>query len=137
MTSAIRTFALAAGAAALLSTQAAYAVPISRPAIDPLVSLSVMGTAQSRAAVCAAGASAAAAGAAVIAAQAPGANCLLPLTAPTPVPQAVPPEPVPPLGAPGKDWTTIALIGGGLLAIIVIAVLVLSNDDDEEPVSPA
>ena len=54
MTWAIRSCALAAGAAALLSAQAAYAAPaLNRStSVDPLVSLSVLGTAQSRAAVC-------------------------------------------------------------------------------------
>lgn len=54
MTWAIRSSALAAGAAALLSSQAVFAAPTTTasPAVDPLVSLSVLGTAQSRAAVC-------------------------------------------------------------------------------------
>jgi hypothetical protein len=57
MTWAIRTFALTAGAAALVSAQAAYAAPVrSTAAVDPLVAVSLFGTAQSRAAVCAAGA---------------------------------------------------------------------------------
>lgn len=135
---AIRTSALAAGTAALIFSQAAYAAPVSsNPAIDPLVSLSLLGSAQSRAAICA-GASTAAAGAASFAAQAPAPNCLLPLTGPTPVPQAVPPEPVAPLAPPppGKDWTTLALIGVGLLAIIVAAVLLLDDDDGEGPLIP-
>ena len=54
MTWAIRSCALAAGAAALLSAQAVYAAPTtSVTGVDPLVSLSVLGTQQSRAAVCA------------------------------------------------------------------------------------
>lgn len=58
MTWAIRSYALAAGAAALLSAQAAYAAPTPTPvsSVDPLVSLSILGTQQSRAAVCSAGA---------------------------------------------------------------------------------
>jgi hypothetical protein len=56
MTWAIRRYALAAGAAALLSAQAAYAAPTPTPVsgVDPLVSLSILGTQQSRAAVCSA-----------------------------------------------------------------------------------
>lgn len=56
MTWAIRSCALAAGAAALLSAQAVYAAPAQMPvsSVDPLVSLSILGTQQSRAAVCAA-----------------------------------------------------------------------------------
>lgn len=54
MTWAIRRCALAAGAAALLTAQAAYAAPTPQPtsSVDPLVSLSVLGTSKSRAAVC-------------------------------------------------------------------------------------
>lgn len=54
MTWGIRSFALAAGAAALLSAQAAYAAPTPAQSsgVSPLVSLSVLGTSQSRAAVC-------------------------------------------------------------------------------------
>jgi hypothetical protein len=57
MTWAIRSFALTAGAATLLSAQAVYAAPAPTPvsSVDPLVSLSILGTQQSRAAVCATG----------------------------------------------------------------------------------
>lgn len=48
----IRSCALAVGAAALLSAQAAYAAPTRSSGVDPLVSLSVLGSTQSRAAVC-------------------------------------------------------------------------------------
>jgi len=64
MTWAIRSVALAAGAAALLSTQAVYAAPVrAAPAVDPLVSLSILSSAQSQALVCG-----------------PGASCALPTT---------------------------------------------------------
>ena len=55
MTWAFRSCALAAGAAALLSAQAVYAAPTptTPTSVDPLISLSVLGTQQSRAAVCA------------------------------------------------------------------------------------
>lgn len=57
MASRTRTWALAAGAAALVSSQAAYAAPAkTAPRIDPLVSLSLLGSAQSRAALCSSGA---------------------------------------------------------------------------------
>lgn len=54
----MRSLGLAVGAAALLSAQAVAAAPVGSgaPALDPLVSLSVLGTDQSRAAVCGAGA---------------------------------------------------------------------------------
>jgi hypothetical protein len=57
MSSTIRRCMLAAGAAALISSQAAYAAPTQSraPAYDPLVSLSLLGTSQSSAAVCSAG----------------------------------------------------------------------------------
>jgi hypothetical protein len=49
----IRSSLLAAGAAALLSSQAVYAAPArSGPALDPLVSLSILGSEQSRTAYC-------------------------------------------------------------------------------------
>ena len=136
MTWAIQKYVLAAGAAALLSSQAAYAAPVMSPArIDPLVSLSALGTAQSQAAVCAAGASAAAAGAAVAAIQGvPAPGCLLPLT--TPQTAAVAPLAGPP--PPGKriGWLPILL---GLLALAVVAYLILDDDDGDgglEPISP-
>lgn len=140
MTRAIRRFALAAGAAALLSTQAAYAAPTAVRTVDPLVSLSVLGTAQSRAAVCAAGAGAAAAGAAVAAVQGAPAGCLLPLTDTPPpvVPQAA--APPPPLPAPGKRIGVLPILLG-VLAIAALAFLILDDDDDSDgdliPISPA
>lgn len=68
MSKPFRSMALAVGAAALLSGQVAYAAPTtSRVALDPLFALSVLGTAQSRAAACAAGSAAVAAGSAAIA----------------------------------------------------------------------
>jgi len=142
MASVIRKYVLAAGAAALLSSQAVYAAPaVSASAIDPLVALSVLGTAQSRAAACAAGASAAAAGAAVAAVQGtPAPGCLLPLTGPTP--QAVGPvEPIgapPPPPPPGKRIGVLPILLG-LLAIAVLAALLLSDGDNDgglEPISP-
>lgn len=142
MSWAIRKFTLVAGAAALLSSQAAIAAPTARaPAVDPLVALSVFGTAQSRAAVCAAGASAAAAGAAVAsAAQAPAPGCLLPLQAtPTPPPATteVVPPPLPP--EPGKSIGTLPLLLG-LVAIAALAAWLLLDDDDDDgeliPISP-
>ena len=51
--SAIRTWVLAAGAAALVSSQAAYAAPVNTaPAIDPLLAVSALSTGKSPAAVC-------------------------------------------------------------------------------------
>jgi hypothetical protein len=53
----IRSSILAVGAAAFLSSQAVYAAPArSGPALDPLVSLSILGSEQSRTAFCGGGA---------------------------------------------------------------------------------
>ena len=140
MTWAIRTCALALGAAALLSAQTVYAAPgTTQPAVDPLVSLSVLGTPQARSAVCAAGASAAtasAAAAAQVVTPAPG--CLLPVTTPAPAPVGQPvlqPGPVP---GPGFN-PLLGILGALLLAGLFYAVL--SGDDDADgdlaPISPA
>lgn len=138
-----RTRVLGAGAAALLFSQTAYAAPaFHAPAIDPLVSLSALGTAASRAAVCA-GSTAAVAGAATAMAQGPAPGCVLPVTAPPPVAAAPPvaealPPPPPPAGGMGIGTLPLLL---GLAAIIGVAALVLSGDDDNDgdvtPVSPA
>ena len=142
MISAIRTSVLAAGAAALLSAQAAYAAPMmSRSAaIDPLVSLSVFGTAQSRSAVCAAGASAAAAGAATAAAQTAPPGCVLPVAEPVaapPVSQAVPP-PIAPAPRGGLGIGTLPLLIGLAALLGLGAWLILDDDDDDDliPISP-
>lgn len=134
MLSRIRTAAVVAGAAALMTAQVAYAAPAR--SIDPLVALSAFGTAQSRSAVCAAGATAAAAGAAATA-QAPGANCVLPVTAePVPVvdttPTATYVEPVPSTGF-GVGALPLLL---GLAALVGAAVLLMGGDDDEGDLTP-
>lgn len=131
----IRGCVLAAGAAALVSAQAAYAAPaLSKPIVDPLVSLSVFGSAQSRAAVCAAGASAAAAGAAVAAVQAAPQGCVLPVTTPPPAPLVQQPVGVPP--AAGFGIGTVPLVIG-LLTLLGIGYLLFDDDDDSDPISPA
>lgn len=118
----VRKFVMAASAAALLSSQAAFAAPqYVQPSVDPLVSLSVLGTAQSRAAVCAAGAAAATAAAT----QGGPGTCVLPVRGQVPPPavgQAVPPPP--PVGI--GTW---AILPGliGLLALLAFAL----DDDDE------
>ena len=142
MTWAIRSMALAAGAAALLSTQAAYAAPLkSRLAIDPLVSLSVLGTAQSRAAVCAAGATAAAAGAATAAVQGAAPGCVLPVVTPPPPPAPVTTtvEPLPPPVVAGPGFNPLlGLLGALLLAAVAVAVLTGGGDGEGDltPISP-
>ena len=125
----MRSIAMAAGAAALLSAQTAVAATPALPkvaTVDPLVSLSVLGTAQSRAAVC--GATAAA-----------GGTCVLPAAA---------------MAAASASATTAATQDGmvrdsgmglwvpllGVVLLIAIMAAVLSGGGDAEgnlnPVSP-
>src|SRR3954469_4959216 len=90
----MRGFVLAAGAAALLSSQAVYAAPRAPVGFDPLVSLSLLGSVQSSAAAGGAAAAAAAAADAAAAQAAPPAGCVLPVTeppAPAPMGEAVAP----------------------------------------------
>lgn len=136
----IRRSVLVAGAAAFLSSQAVYAAPTPSP-IDPLVSLAVLGGAQSHSAVCGGSAATTAAAAA---AQAAPPGCVLPVTAPPPPPPIAEPAPPPPppvveTAAPKSIGTLPILLG--LAALIGIAALIISNNDnnngDVTPVSPA
>ena len=135
----IRTGFLAAGAAALLSSQAVYAAPtVTASAIDPLVSLSALAGAASRAAVCA-GSTAATAATSAAAQAAPAPGCVLPVNAaPPPPPVSAPPPVMPVASGPGIGTLPLLL---GLAAIAGIAALLLLNDDDDNgdatPVSPA
>jgi hypothetical protein len=135
MTSLRRSF-LVVGAAAFLSSQAAYAAPAH--AIDPLVSLAALAGGPSNAAVCA-GTTAAATAATAALQGAPG--CVLPVTAPPPpaVAQAVPPPPVVQAGAPKTIGTLPILLG--LAAIIAVAALLISGNGNGHgnptPISPA
>lgn len=127
MTGAIRTCVLAAGAAALLSTQAVYAAPVpTAPAVDPLVSLSVLGTAQSRAAVCGSGVS-----------------CALPMTATAAAAvqvqdddDSLPPPPPP----PGKRIGVLP-VAIAFLVMLALGIALLSGGDKADgnltPISPA
>jgi hypothetical protein len=138
MTSSIRRYVLVAGVAALMSSQAAYAAP-SVSAFDPLVSLAVLGSDQSRAAVCAGSSAAVAAAAAV--AQAPAAGCVLPVTTPPPPPpvaEAAPPPAIP-AAAPKAIGTLPILLG--LAALVGVIVLIATSGNHHNgnlvPVSPA
>lgn len=126
----IRSCALAAAAAALLTAQTAYAAPATastQPAADPLVSLSLLGTAQSRAAVCGF--------------QASGATCGLPMTmaaaTTASTAQDLPPPPPPP---ERRGFGALPAILAFLL-LLGIAVAILSGGGDAEgnlaPISPA
>jgi hypothetical protein len=136
----IRTTILAAGAAALLSSQAVYAAPAAPiRSVDPLVSLSALAGSASRTAVCA-GSTAAAAAASAAVQPGPTGTCVLPLTAPPPpVPVTEAVAPVVPGPAPKSiGWLPILLGAAGLAGIIA---LILASDDnghgDNTPVSPA
>lgn len=137
-----RKYATAFVAIATLGSSAAAAGSVPPPRmVDPLIVVSVFGTVDSRAAICAAGASAAAAaGTAVAAGQAPGAGCVLPVvdTPPPPVAETAAPEALAPT-------TSAALYPGaplllGFLAIVGIAAILLANENDNGeinlPISP-
>jgi hypothetical protein len=126
MSNRLRALTLAAGAAALMSTQAVYAAPVSTgPAVDPMVAVSLFGTAQSRAAVCGSGAS-----------------CMLPAMA---TPATADASSLAAASAalayqeqPRKRVNTW-LIVGGVVVLAVILLLLLGDDDgdgDLSPVSP-
>lgn len=124
MTRGIRSCALAAAAAALLSAQAVYASPAPVPSsgVDPLVTLSVLGTTQSRAAVCqSAGPGACAVPSVAVAASAASAAAA---------------QDVPPPGKTVSPW--LMILGIAILIGIVIAITSGGGDGsgDLTPVSP-
>lgn len=129
----------------MLAGSAASAAPRT---VDPLVALSVFGTSESRAAVCAAGAQAAAAAGAAMAAQAATgqAGCVLPVmdAAPPPVvTEAAPPPPpaaVAPMAMAGGSSIGALPLLVGLAAIVALAAIVLKHDESDGeinlPISP-
>lgn len=134
----VKTYTTAFVAISMLASSAASAAPRT---IDPLVALSVFGTAESAQIVCAAGSQAAAAAGAAAAAQAqPG--CVLPaVDAPPPVAEVVPPPPPPPVVEPVVTGGGIGVLPLllGLAAIAGAAALLLRGDRDDEitvPISP-
>lgn len=130
MLSTIRNYVLAVGAAALLSGQAAYAAPVQvAPTADPLVALSLLGSAQSRAAVCG-----------------KGANCGLPVTtgasaaamSPDVSTTAAAAALQGSLGQQRSEGLLFALaIGAAMVLTTVLVVLLTGDPDDDEPISPA
>ena len=131
-----------AAASMLVMSSAAAAAPRS---VDPLVSLSVFGTQESRSAVCAAGSAAAAAGTAAAAQAGAAPGCVLPaVDAPPPVAVESAPPPVAvvePVAATSGGIGVLPLLLG--LAAIAAAVALLGkgsgSDDNGEiivPVSP-
>ena len=127
-------------AASLLASTAATAAPRT---VDPLVALSVLGTSESRAAVCAAGAAqAAAAAGAAVAAQAGSPGCVLPVVDAAPLPPVAEAPPPPLAAAPvvtGGGIGALPLLIG-LAAIVAIAAVVLKHSDSDGeinlPISP-
>jgi hypothetical protein len=120
-----RKWVLAAGAAALLSTQAAWAVPVnSTPAVDPLVSLSILGSQQSRTAVCGT-----------------GATCALPAgmsaaTAATSPAIAGSAAAVQGPGHPyGLDWAGLAVLFA-FPVVLILAMALEDNGNDTPPFIP-
>ena len=137
----LRRYTTAFIAASLLASSAATAAPRT---VDPLVALSVLGTSESRAAVCAAGAAqAAAAAGAAVAAQAGSPGCVLPVVDAAPLaPVAEAPPPLPLAAAPvvtGGGIGALPLLIG-LAAIVAIAAVVLKHSDSDGeinlPISP-
>ena len=137
-----RKYTTAFVAISMLAGSAASAAPRT---VDPLVALSVFGTAESRAAVCAAGAQAAAAAGAAVAAQGQ-AGCVLPVmdAAPPPVVTEtgppLPPAAVGPMAMAGGSSIGALPLLVGLAAIVGLAAVVLkhsnSNGEINLPISP-
>lgn len=128
MTMARRSWALAAGAAALLSSQAVYAAPVrvAHP-IDPLVSLSLLGTPQSRAAVCGT-----------------GVTCALPTTGTSPAVAELgasaaavqySADPYPPGRRVGATAAELAVLF--FFPVVLFLVIALEDDNDDRSISPA
>ena len=136
----LRRYTTAFVAASLLASSAATAAPRT---VDPLVALSVLGTSESRAAVCAAGAAqAAAAAGAAVAAQAGSPGCVLPVVDAAPLPPVAEAPPPPLAAAPvvtGGGIGALPLLIG-LAAIVAIAAVVLKHSDSDGeinlPISP-
>ena len=116
----------------ILASSAATAATAAPPRVDPLVALSVFGTAQSRAFVCGAGTAAAAtAGAAMVQPDAAQPNCVLPVVdAAAPVAEPVPATSVEVAPSTGTTVGALPLLVG-LAAIVAIAAVVLKHDDDD------
>jgi hypothetical protein len=146
-----RSLAAAVAAVSLVTSSVAGAAPAIPASVNPLVTLSIFGTAQSRAALCAAGSAAVAAtaAAATTAAQAPS-GCVLPVgDAPPPVATNTVPPPEAPVApyyeaaaAAPNLWPLLAGLAlfGGIFFLLDDEIL---GDDDFDfdippgtPVSP-
>jgi hypothetical protein len=125
MPGSVRSIATAAVAMSLATSSIASAAPVVSGPANPLVTLSVFGSAQSRAALCATGSAAAAAAGTAIAAQGsqPAPGCVLPIadTAPPPplaesavLPEAAPAAPAAMAAGAPNLWPL--LVGLGLFS---------------------
>jgi hypothetical protein len=125
-----RKYTAAFVAIALLGSSAATAAPATTPRmVDPLAVVSLFGTADSAAAICAGSSAATAAGtAAASAGQTPGGGCVLPVVdAPPPAAvETVPPEAIGPMVATTGGIAPLPLLAG-LAAIIGLAAVLLSH----------
>jgi hypothetical protein len=123
----LRSCTMGVAAAALLSSQAAYAVPIKTvPAADPLVAVSIFGSAQSREAVCGTGAA-----------------CTLPaMSAAAASPRALggaasaAAMQYPTESRPGLDLAGLAVLFFVPVAI-VLSIALEGGGNDSKPISPA
>lgn len=124
----LRSCAMTVAAAALLSSQAAYAAPVKAvPAVDPLVAMSILGTPQSREAVCGTGSA-----------------CILPAMSAAAVasPRALGAAAsasamqYPAESRPGLDLAGLAVLFFVPVAI-VLSIALEGNGSDNRPVSPA
>jgi hypothetical protein len=138
-----RGFTAAFVAIAMLGSTAATATPAAAPRmVDPLAVVSIFGTADSAAAICAGSSAASAAGtAAATAGQAPGAGCVLPVVdaPPPPVVETAPPEAVLPPVSTTAGIAPFPLLAG-LAAVIGLAAIFLVHDNANSeinlPISP-
>jgi hypothetical protein len=137
----IRSLAAAAAALSLVTSSVASAAPVfanATPiAASPLVTLSIVGSAASRAALCAAS-TAALAGAAATAAVQPAPGCVLPaVDAPPPVVVSDVPPPAMPyaaapvaVGAP-NIWPLLAGLAAFSAVFFLLDDVILGDDDDD------
>ena len=134
-------FTTAFVAVAIVGSSAA-AAPSSAPRlVDPLVVVSVFGTAQSVAAVCAASSATASAGASsAAAAQTPGDGCVLPVVdAPPPAVAETASQPLAPVAPPTGGIAALPLLAG-LAAVVGLAAIFMIHDNPNGkinlPISP-
>ena len=136
----IRSLAAAAAALGLLTSSVASAAPAfasaAPAAANPLVTLSIIGSATSRAALCAASTAAVAGAAATTSAQAATPGCVLPAVdaAPPPVVENVPPPAAPFVVAePGMNiWPLLATLAAFSAVFFLLDDAILGDDGDAD-----